>query len=101
MNSTYFEHLQSLEIYTPVQAEFTIIEETGDLLLYILTDYSAQPLLIYHYKGLIGFDKIVEGSTISKGFSLNPIHLRNCERNFIAIVVKGGVTFIESVIKKI
>ncbi|XP_055854741.1 uncharacterized protein LOC129918300 [Episyrphus balteatus] len=95
-----FQLMQTIEVVSPLQVEFLVLPESKDILLNILTESFNEPLAIYQYKGVVGFQSIVGSSTISPGTSISVIHLKASRQHLIAVMSKNEMTIIEAVLHK-
>ena len=71
-----------------MEIEFSIIHDTDDLLLYILTKNPLKPFIVYKYNGINGFVEFVVGSTIPHGNNLTL--MKNFNQEFIAITINNN-----------
>ncbi|XP_012155603.1 uncharacterized protein LOC101460460 isoform X2 [Ceratitis capitata] len=99
-NSTHLNHMQRLDCLDCLQISLNKIELTGDLLLFILTQNTAAPLLIYQYKGVLGFQQIVGASTLPTAISFWILNLENSARQMIALLGSEEISFVEITMRK-
>ncbi|XP_055917893.1 uncharacterized protein LOC129950099 [Eupeodes corollae] len=95
-----FQLMQTIEVVSPLQVEFVLLPQSEDILLSILTESFNEPLAIYQYKGVVGFQSIVSSSTLTPGTSISVIHLKASQQHLIAVMSRDELTFIEAVLHK-
>ncbi|XP_036333642.1 uncharacterized protein LOC118744618 [Rhagoletis pomonella] len=100
INSTHFDHMQSLDCVDPIQFSFSKIALTDDLLLYVLGQSIVAPLTIYQYKGVLGFKRIVGASTLAVGQAYKILDLENATKPMVMLMNDGDLTFVEIALRK-
>ncbi|XP_055372814.1 homeobox-like protein HDP1 [Condylostylus longicornis] len=91
----HFERLQSIQLTNPLIAKFQKTLKSDDLFLHVVTDDFAIPLAVYHYKGVIGFQQIIEKSTLPKSHGIQTFEFKGNQKFMIAMEYGKGVKIVE------
>ncbi len=93
-------HLQSIVIEAPTRVELSVVASTNDLVLYVLTDTIAKPLIVYRYAGITKFQEFTAGVTIPRAQRLNVLKAKVLGKELISLISEGlGGMIIEAKVK--
>lgn len=89
-----FTHWQDITVEAPIQVEFLILP-SQELILYILTDNPAKPLIVYMYQGLERFKLKHEMMSLSRIRNMKAFNT-NDGNSFVSAANDKGTTLIRS-----
>lgn len=83
-----------------MKAELSVVASTNDLMLYVLTDSIAKPLVIYRYTGITKFQEFTTGVTIPRAQRMNVLKAKVLGKELISLISEGvGGLIIEAKVK--
>lgn len=95
-----YAHIQSIVIESPIRIELSVVAITDDLVLYVLTDSIAKPLVVYRYTGITKFEEFTTGVTIPRAQRLNVLKAKALGKELISLISDGvGGMIIEAKVK--
>lgn len=95
-----YVNLQSIVIESPTTVELSVVTTTNDLVLYVLTDSVAKPLVVYRYTGITKFKEFTTGVTIPRAQRLNILKAKVLGKELISLISEDlAVMIIEAKLK--
>lgn len=95
-----YVNMQSIVIESPTRIELSVVATTNDLVLYVLTDSLAKPLVVYRYTGITKFKEFTTGVTIPRAQRFNVLKAKVLGKELISLISEGlGGMIIEAKVK--
>lgn len=95
-NEDRFDEWRRIYNIDPTEVKFSILA-TNELVLHVITDCPAEPLLVYIYDGISGFKRKINAESITKVNSITEFSIKN--RNYITVSNEQETTVIKALYK--